>query len=174
MTRVGVISDTHGRLADAAYAAMADSDYIIHAGDIGDPAILRELETLAPVYAVLGNNDFDEYGEAVGRIIRPTIEGVRFCVAHYPQDVRLGLGSRSALHAGMPIPHVRSHGHTHAPKLVTGVEARPSDLLLCPGSASRPRSGYQRSVAHLDIEDGVISRVWVETLLGDIVMEWGR
>ena len=174
MTRVGVISDTHGRLADAAYAAMADSDYIIHAGDIGDPAILRELETLAPVYAVLGNNDFDEYGEAVGRIIRPTIEGVRFCVAHYPQDVRLGLGSRSALHAGMPIPHVRFHGHTHAPKLVTGVEARPSDLLLCPGSASRPRSGYQRSVAHLDIEDGVISRVWVETLLGDIVMEWGR
>ncbi|MBE6463778.1 MAG: metallophosphoesterase family protein [Eggerthellaceae bacterium] len=174
MTRVGVISDTHGRLADAAYAAMADSDYIIHAGDIGDPAILRELETLAPVYAVLGNNDFDEYGEDVGRIIRPTIEGVRFCVAHYPQDVRLGLGSRSALHAGMPIPHVRIHGHTHAPKLVTGVEARPSDLLLCPGSASRPRSGYQRSVAHLDIEDGVVSHVWVETLLGDIVMEWSR
>ena len=78
MTRIGVISDTHGRLADAAYAALADSDYIIHAGDIGGPAIIRELETLAPVYAVLGNNDFSEYGD-VGQIARPCIDGVRFC-----------------------------------------------------------------------------------------------
>ena len=174
MIRVGVISDTHGRLADAAYAALADSDAIIHAGDIGGPAILRELETLAPVHAVLGNNDYDEYGENVGRYARPVIEGVRFCVAHYPQEVRIGLGSRGAVEPGMPIPKVRIHGHTHAPKLVTGVEASPSDLLLCPGSASRPRSGYQRSVAHIDIEDGIIICAWIETLAGDIVMEWSR
>lgn len=174
MTRVGVISDTHGRLADAAYAALADSDAIIHAGDIGGPAILRELETLAPVYAVYGNNDFHEYGESVGQIIRPCIEGVRFCVAHYPQDVRLGLGSRSALHAGMPIPHVRIHGHTHVPKLNTGIEARPSDMVLCPGSASRPRSGYQRSVAHIDIEGGIVIHACIETLAGETIEEWSR
>ena len=44
MKTVGVISDTHGRLDERAFAELADCDHIIHAGDIGDPAILRELE----------------------------------------------------------------------------------------------------------------------------------
>ena len=75
MATIGIISDTHGRLDHRAYAALADVDHIIHAGDIGDPAILRELETLAPVTAVLGNNDFPEYGDSVGRFARPVLEG---------------------------------------------------------------------------------------------------
>ena len=41
MTVIGIISDTHGQLSEAAYAALADSDHIIHAGDIGNPPILR-------------------------------------------------------------------------------------------------------------------------------------
>ncbi|MFR5827936.1 MAG: metallophosphoesterase family protein [Adlercreutzia equolifaciens] len=57
MLRIGIISDTHGTLDPRAYAALADCEHIIHAGDIGGVAILRELETLAPVTAVLGNND---------------------------------------------------------------------------------------------------------------------
>ena len=39
--RIGIISDTHGSLSPAAYAALADCDHIIHAGYIGGPAILR-------------------------------------------------------------------------------------------------------------------------------------
>ena len=61
MTTIGVISDTHGSLHQRAYEALADCDYIIHAGDICNPGIIRELETLAPVYAVLGINDYNEY-----------------------------------------------------------------------------------------------------------------
>jgi uncharacterized protein len=38
---IGVISDTHGLLRPEAVAALADSDFIIHAGDVGDPAILE-------------------------------------------------------------------------------------------------------------------------------------
>ena len=51
MTTIGLISDTHGRLPDEALAAMADVDHIIHAGDIGGPEILHELEALAPTTA---------------------------------------------------------------------------------------------------------------------------
>ena len=91
MTVIGIISDTHGQLSEAAFAALADSDHIIHAGDIGNPAILRELEALAPVTAVLGNNDFDEYGQAVGRFARPVIDGVRFLVAHYTSHVKISI-----------------------------------------------------------------------------------
>lgn len=70
MTVIGIISDTHGQLSEAAYAALADSDHIIHAGDIGNPSILRELETLAPVTAVLGTTTSTSTGRrsAVSRI----------------------------------------------------------------------------------------------------------
>ena len=106
MTTIGVISDTHGSLHQRAYEALADCDYIIHAGDICNPGIIRELETLAPVYAVLGNNDYNEYGPHVGRYSKPVIEGVRFLVAHYPNDVRITPLGGTALDAGEPRPHI--------------------------------------------------------------------
>ena len=174
MALVGVISDTHGQLDVAAYAALAESDVIIHAGDIGNPAILRELETLAPVYAVLGNNDYNEYGAHVGYVTKPLIEGVRFLVAHYPKDVSMKLGTHGALEPGEPIPRIRIHGHTHLPKLKTGLEARPSELLLCPGSATRPRSGNPRTVAFIELANGVIQSARIETFSGNTVLSWNR
>ena len=172
MKQVGIISDTHGTLDARAYAAMADCDHIIHAGDIGDPSILRELETLAPVTAVLGNNDFPEYGSAVGRFARSAIEGVRFLVAHYPQDVRITYAGSSALAPGDPIPQVCIHGHTHVPKLETGREARPANVLLCPGSAARPRGGFPRCIAKMRVEAGRILEAHIESLEGDVVLRW--
>ena len=71
MLRIGIISDTHGTLDPRAYAALADCEHIIHAGDIGGVAILRELETLAPVTAVLGNNDFDGVRQRRGAFRAP-------------------------------------------------------------------------------------------------------
>jgi len=55
--KLGLISDTHGLLRPEALRALQDSDFIIHAGDVGDPKILEELERLAPVVAVRGNID---------------------------------------------------------------------------------------------------------------------
>jgi predicted phosphodiesterase len=54
MPRVGLISDTHGLLRPEAVTFLRGSDYIVHAGDIGDANILRELNPLAPVTAVRG------------------------------------------------------------------------------------------------------------------------
>jgi hypothetical protein len=48
---IGVISDTHGLLRPEALAALQGSDYIIHAGDIGDPQILDKLVAIAPLTA---------------------------------------------------------------------------------------------------------------------------
>lgn len=174
MAVIGIIADTHGRLSAAAYAALADCDRIVHAGDIGSPAILRELETLALVVAVLGNNDFPEYGDAVGRHARFELDGVRFLVAHYPNAVKVsGVGS-SALAPGDPVPDVCIHGHTHLPRLDTGQAARPASLVLCPGSASLPRGGYPCSVAKLQVEKGRLLSARVESLSGDPILEWTR
>lgn len=167
---IGVISDTHGTLDPRAYAALADCDAIIHAGDIGGPDILRELETLAPVHAVLGNNDYPEYGSSVGRFAHFTLDGVKFLVAHYPKDVRITFAGCPGLAPGDPIPDVCIHGHTHVPELETGKAASPASVLLCPGSAFRPRSGFPRCIAKIEADGGRIQRVWVESLDGDLVM----
>lgn len=173
MKLVGVISDTHGRLDERAYAQLADCDVIIHAGDIGGPEILRELETLAPIHAVLGNNDFPEYGEDVGRFATPCIDGVHFLVSHYPKDVMLPGMRALVLGPGDPIPKVLVHGHTHVPRILTGKEASPADVLLCPGSAFRPREGNPRSIAKIEVDGGRVLTVRVEDLNGAVLHELG-
>lgn len=154
---VGIISDTHGALPRAAYFELADCDHIIHAGDIGDPGILDELRTLAPVVAVLGNNDIPEYGASVGRYAAESIGGVRFLVAHTPQSLQAALSGRtSALVPGDPAPVVAVHGHTHVPRVECGTEAFPARMLVCPGSPVRPRGGSVPSVAKIEIEAGAV------------------
>src|SRR6266851_10158679 len=41
MTRIGIVSDTHGLLRPEAIKHLAGTDHIIHAGDIGAPALDR-------------------------------------------------------------------------------------------------------------------------------------
>ena len=142
MKLVGLISDTHGRLPDAALGALAYCNHIIHAGDICDPGILRELQIMAPTTAVLGNNDYDEYGKNVTRFAHPVIDGVRFLVAHYPNDARIGFNGSRAIAPGDPLPQVCVHGHTHIPEILAGRDAYPASLFICPGSCSRPRGGF--------------------------------
>lgn len=176
MALVGLISDTHGRLDERAMGAFVEAqvDHIIHAGDICGPDILHELETVAPVTAVLGNNDFDEYGANVRRFAHPVIEGVRFLVAHYPHDVRIGPHGCAGIAPGDPIPQVCVHGHTHVPELVTGPQARPANLLVCPGSAFRPRGGFPRCIGFIEVVDARIEAARIESLDGDVIFAMGK
>ena len=65
MQRVGLISDTHGLLRLEAPAFLRGSDFIVHAGDIGDAAVLEELRRLAPLTAVRGNNDKGPWAKSI-------------------------------------------------------------------------------------------------------------
>lgn len=170
MTTVGLISDTHGKLDMAAVAAFQGVDHIIHAGDICGPEVLHELETIAPVTAVLGNNDFDEYGSGVRKFARPVIDGVRFLVAHKPTDVHIGFNGGPGIAAGDPIPQICVHGHTHVPRLVVGAEARPADFIVNPGAVFRPRSNFGRTVGFVEIDNSRIIEVRIENLRGETVM----
>ena len=141
---VGVLSDTHGRLPMAACAALADCDVIVH--------------------AVLGNNDFPEYGSGVQRFAQFELAGLRFLVAHYPQDIRSALRGNGPIHPGDPLPHVCIHGHTHVPEILTGKDARPANFIVCPGSVSRPRGGSKPSIAKMEVENGRILSVRIEEI----------
>ena len=164
---VGMLSATPGRLPQAAFAELADCDHIIHAGDICGTGILTELRTLAPVTAVLGNNDFPEYGEDVQKFATPTIGGVKFLVTHTPTDLERALrGTTSALQPGDTVPVVAVHGHTHIPRIETGRAASPAGWLVCPGSVTLPRGGSSRGVAKVTIEDAAVKGIRLVELQG--------
>jgi hypothetical protein len=69
MTRIGLISDTHGLLRPEAVDVLRGSDFIVHAGDIGE-GVLEPLATLAPVTAVRGNNDRGPWAERIPETAR--------------------------------------------------------------------------------------------------------
>jgi len=149
--RIGVISDTHGRLPEAVYDAFAGVEYILHAGDIGGPDILWELNGIAPVTAVLGNNDYPVPGWDLAPLASVRLGGVRFLVGHIE---RLLLKGRD-LHA----EDVRAvvSGHTHVARIasIEGV------LHVNPGSPTRSR-GSGHTLALAEVVDGHVSATIVE------------
>ena len=55
--KIGIVSDTHGLYRAEIAPALAGVERILHLGDVGKPAVLKELGKIAPVTAVRGNVD---------------------------------------------------------------------------------------------------------------------
>ena len=144
MTTLGLISDTHGRLDDGVWDAFAHVDYIIHAGDIGNPFLLDELRAIAPVFACLGNNDWDDYGPSVGAYKTAHLDGCHILIAHFPRDVERYIREKKY--------QLLVHGHTHIPR----DEMKNGCRIVNPGSASRPRGGSKKSVMLLEVSEGEV------------------
>ncbi|WP_213803479.1 metallophosphoesterase family protein [Granulicella sp. dw_53] len=146
--RIGVISDTHGLLRPEALAALAGVDHILHAGDVGDPAILDDLRRIAPLTAIRGNVDVHgacadlpetDFIELDGKIlylvhseswldINPTVAGVAVVVS----------------------------GHSHKPS----IEDRKGILYLNPGSAGPRRFKLPVTVAIVQIDEArIVARI---------------
>jgi putative phosphoesterase len=139
---VGVISDTHGLLRPEALTALAGVDRILHAGDVGDAAILDALRAIAPTTAIRGN--IDGYGRCLEL---PETEAVEFdsCliyIVHAIEDLDL---NPSAAGVRMVV-----HGHSHQPS----IEERGGVLYLNPGSAGPRRFSLPVTVALVRITDG--------------------
>lgn len=139
MATVGVISDTHGLLREEALEALGGSDFIIHAGDIGDVAIIDRLREIAPVTAVRGNNDKGRWAEGIPETEALEVEGIRIYVLHALDQLAVDPKA-----AGF---HVIVSGHSHRP----GIEAREGVLFVNPGSAGPRRFTLPISVARIGI-----------------------
>jgi uncharacterized protein len=143
--RIGVISDTHGLMRPQALRALQGAEHILHAGDVGDPAILDALRAIAPVTAIRGN--IDEGGPC----------------SHLPSTELVELGGRSIfmLHDVKKIdlnPEAAGiaavvFGHSHKPL----VEWRRGVLFLNPGSAGPRRFELPVTFAWLKIEANEVS-----------------
>jgi putative phosphoesterase len=154
MVRVGLISDTHGLLRPEAAAFLTDSDHIVHAGDVGDPAILDALSAIAPVTAIRGNVDTDAWAARLPETTRVTIDGVTIYVLH---DVA-ALDLKPDAHG----IRVVVSGHSHKPS----VTERHGVLYVNPGSAGPRRFRLPITAAELLI-DGSSIAAYIRELMPD-------
>lgn len=144
ITRIGVISDTHGLLRPSALEALQGSQLILHAGDIGGPEILERLRTIAPVTAVRGNTDRGLWCEDLPDI--EVIESAALQLYMLHDQHQLDLNAAAAGFAAVIC------GHSHRPEqtVKNGV------LYFNPGSAGPRRFNLPISVGRLYVEDGHI------------------
>jgi|TARA_B100000959_G_scaffold224758_1_gene238646 putative phosphoesterase len=145
---IGIISDTHGHVPNAVHDVFASVDHILHAGDVGPTDVITELETIAPVSAVLGNTD---YAIQLPQTQAKVFVGTKFLVHHIvdlptpSQMVRKVIANEQ--------PNVVVFGHTHMPCN----EQHNGVLFLNPGSASNPRGDSAPSVVVVNCNEAVFN-----------------
>jgi putative phosphoesterase len=146
--RIGVISDTHGKLSNQVFDLFSGVNLILHAGDIGREDVLIALETIAPVTAVSGNVDgFSGFGgPPMTRELTTPLGRIAMTHGHLhgapsadkPKLVRYFSQFK---------PEIVVFGHSHIPFL----EEQDGVTLFNPGSASLNRWGSGNSVGMITL-----------------------
>ena len=138
--RIGVISDTHGLLRPEAVDALRGVDQIVHAGDIGKPDVIDGLEQLAPVTAIRGNIDQDDWARGFPETREVELGGRRIWLLHNLKELDFDPAAE-----GFDIVVA---GHSHQPL----TETRDGVLYLNPGSAGPRRFSLPVAVATLTVD----------------------
>jgi len=134
---VGVVSDTHGLLRPQVVEALAGSQLVIHAGDVGSPEILPSLSRLARVEAVRGNVDTAAWAQSLPETAVVEVQRYSLYILH---DLKqLDLDPRAAGFAAV----ISGHSHVPASEMRNGV------LYFNPGSAGPRRFRLPVSVGKL-------------------------
>lgn len=149
---IGVISDTHGLLRPEALEALRRSEHILHAGDVGDPAILDKLRTIAPVTAIRGNVDLSGACSLLPEKELVQLGGRSIYMLHDHNALDLDPAA-----AGISVV---VSGHSHHP----AIQWHKRILYFNPGSAGLRRFSLPVSVGFL-----TITEAGIEPTLQDIV-----
>ena len=150
---VGVISDTHGLLRPEATHALKGAELILHAGDVGNPAVLDGLRAISRTVAIRGNVDTGEWASALPETDVVEIGQLQVYMLH--DLARLDLDPKAAGFAAV------ISGHTHRPHS----EVRNGVLYLNPGSAGPRRFNLPLAVARLEVTGDRLSHEIIELRL---------
>jgi putative phosphoesterase len=144
---IGVISDTHGLLRPEAVAALHGVEHILHAGDVGDIAILDALREIAPVTAIRGNVDVSGACAELPATDVVELGDKLFYLVHSVHDLDI-----DPVAAGMAMV---VSGHSHK----ASVKVRDDVVFFNPGSAGPRRFSLPVTVGFVTVEDGVEASV---------------
>ncbi|MCX5769830.1 MAG: metallophosphoesterase family protein [Candidatus Hydrogenedentes bacterium] len=141
---VGLIADTHTVLRPQVITAFRGVTRILHAGDVGSPLVLAELQTIAPVTAVRGNVDQGRWADQLSDTEIVEVGGVLIYLLHDLED--LPVDPYAAGFAAVVF------GHSHKPE----THYRDGVLYVNPGSAGPRRFANPITVARLQIAAGTV------------------
>ena len=149
---VGIISDTHGLLRPEALEFLEGCDSIVHAGDLGDPDILKMLESIAPTVAVRGNVDRGLWTRALPDKDLVEAGGKLLYVIHNLDELDLDPA------AAQIDAVIFGHSHTPASYEKDGV------LYFNPGSAGPRRFKLPVSIGRFNIVDSGLESEIIDLL----------
>ncbi len=139
--RIAVVSDTHGLLRPEIFPDLAKVDHILHAGDVGDPAILDALRQIAPVTAIRGNIDRSGPCAALPATEALELGGCLLYLLHNLDDLDINPAT-----AGIGVV---ISGHTHK----AAITQRDGVLYVNPGSIGPRRFSLPITFALLHLDD---------------------
>lgn len=134
--RIGVISDTHGLLRPEIVEILKSCEMILHGGDINRQSILDELDGIAPVHVVRGNND-KEWAEHLPETLLLDVYGVSVFMVHNKKQIPKDMASADVI--------IYGHSHKYEEKYVD------DRLWLNPGSCGPRRFTQPITMAVLEI-----------------------
>lgn len=154
MTRIGLLSDTHGYLPPSVFDHFKEVDEIWHAGDIGTLAVADELEGFKPLRAVWGNIDGQELRIRYPEHLLFTIEQVPILMMHiggYPPKYN----SVSKALIQQSHPHVFICGHSHILKVMP--DSAMNLLHINPGACGKQGWHKVSTLIRLNIDNDRVS-----------------
>ena len=138
MKRIGVLSDTHGKLREEVVEILRGCDVILHAGDINTPKVMGSLKEIAPLYIVRGNAD-KEWAEGMSESLSEEICGLRVFMVHNNKHMPKEMGQYD----------LAVYGHSHKYE-----ERREGNcLFLNPGSCGPRRFSQPVTMAVVEVEE---------------------
>lgn len=138
MRRIGILSDTHGKLREEVAEILRGCDVILHAGDINTPKVMESLKEIAPLYIVRGNAD-KEWAEGLPEKLSEEICGLRVFMVHNKKHMPKEMG-----HYDLAV-----FGHSHKYE-----ERREGNCLyLNPGSCGPRRFSQPVTMAVAEVEE---------------------
>lgn len=134
MTRIGLLSDTHGYIDEAVFRHFETCDTIWHAGDLGTADVADRLAAFRPFTGVYGNIDGPDIRHRLPEQHVFLCEGVKVLIRHIGGiPPRYNPATRSELDRHRPNLFIT--GHSHILKIMYDRDR--SCMFMNPGAAGR-------------------------------------
>lgn len=156
--KIGVISDTHIKnpdrlLPNEVFLAFEGVDLILHAGDILIEEVLLQLEAIAPVLAVAGNNDSYEIYQKHGNRRVITAGDKKIGLTHGMSRGKTYMSAYAEFYDDEVDCIVYGHSHIPHNEVINGI------LFFNPGSATQRRFQPRHSIGILHIDQKITGEI---------------
>ena len=161
MTRIGILSDTHGYWDDRYLKHFEMCDEIWHAGDIGSLELIQKLAAFKPVRAVYGNIDGADIRRIYPETNRFMVDGADVLIKHiggYPGNYDPSI--RAKLFVRPPQLFISGHSHILKVKFDKTLNL----LHINPGAAGKYGWHKTRTLVRLAIDNGTFNDLEVREL----------